>query len=111
MTGNDFSTECVYRIHSRLLELIEYSCNVELGEQLKENPITIYTKAGEGGRLFGSITSKEIASEIKKQQDVDIDKRKILLNDPIKTLGSTLVEIKLHQRVTTKVQVVVLEKK
>lgn len=88
----------------------EYEEAVELGDKMKEMNIEIYSKAGEGGRLFGSITSKEIAEQLKKQKDIDVDKRKILLDEPIRSLGSTFVEIKIHQKVTTKIRVDVKEK-
>ena len=90
--------------------LIEYEAAVLLGKQMEEINIQIEVKAGEGGRLFGSITSKEIAEQLKKQKNLDIDKRKILMDEPIRTLGSTFVEIKLHQKVTTKIRVDVKEK-
>ncbi len=89
--------------------LIEYEEAVLLGKQMEEINIQIEVKAGEGGRLFGSITSKEIAEQLKKQKNLDIDKRKILMDEPIRTLGSTFVEIKLHQKVTTKIRVDVKE--
>ncbi|WP_314048782.1 50S ribosomal protein L9 [Peptostreptococcus stomatis] len=90
--------------------LIEYEEAVLLGKQMENINIQIEVKSGEGGRLFGSITSKEIAEQLKKQKNIDIDKRKILMDEPIRTLGSTLVEIKLHQKVTTKIRVDVKEK-
>lgn len=90
--------------------LIEYEEAILLGKQMEEINIQIEVKAGEGGRLFGSITSKEIAEQLKKQKNLDIDKRKILMDEPIRTLGSTFVEIKLHQKVTTKIRVDVKEK-
>ena len=90
--------------------LIEYEEAVLRGKQMEEINIQIEVKAGEGGRLFGSITSKEIAEQLKKQKNLDIDKRKILMDEPIRTLGSTFVEIKLHQKVTTKIRVDVKEK-
>lgn len=90
--------------------LIEYEEAVLLGKQMENVNIQIEVKSGEGGRLFGSITSKEIADQLKKQKNIDIDKRKILMDEPIRTLGSTLVEIKLHQKVTTKIRVDVKEK-
>ena len=62
------------------------------------------------GRLFGSITSKDIAEQLKKQHDIVVDKRKVLLNEPIRVLGSTNVEIKIHQKVITKIRVDVREK-
>ena len=88
----------------------EYEAAVELGKKMEEMNIVIYSKAGDGGRLFGSITSKDIAEQLKKQHDIVVDKRKVLLNDPIRTLGSTIVEIKIHQKVVTKIRVDVREK-
>ena len=74
----------------------EYEEAVELGDKMKEMNIEIYSKAGEGGRLFGSITAKEIAEQLKKQKGITVDKRKILLNEPIRVLGSRFVEIKIQ---------------
>ncbi len=98
---------------NKSLELKEqkrYEEAVELGKKMEELNVVIYSKSGEGGRLFGSITSKDVAEQIKKQHDIEVDKRKILLEDPIRTLGSTNVEIKIHQKVTTKMRVDVREK-
>ena len=55
-------------------------------------------KSGEGGRLFGSITSKQIAEELQKKHGIKIDKRKIELDDAIRSLGVTKVPVKLHQK-------------
>ncbi|MBP3039992.1 50S ribosomal protein L9 [Bacillaceae bacterium Marseille-Q3522] len=62
--------------------------------------IEITAKAGEGGRLFGSITSKQIAEELQKKNGIKIDKRKIDLPDAIRSLGYTKVPIKLHSEVS-----------
>ena len=88
----------------------EYEEAVELGDKMKEMNIEIYSKAGEGGRLFGSITAKEIAEQLKKQKGITVDKRKVLLNEPIRVLGSRFVEIKIHQKVVTKIRVDIKEK-
>ncbi|SCI29421.1 BL17 [uncultured Clostridium sp.] len=88
----------------------EYEAALELGKKMEEMNIVIYSKVGDGGRLFGSITSKDIAEQLKKQHEIVVDKRKVLLNDPIRTLGSMNVEIKIHQKVTTKIRVDVREK-
>lgn len=88
----------------------EYEAAVELGKKMEELNVVIYTKAGDGGRLFGSITSKDIAEQIKKQHNIEVDKRKITLDEPIRVLGSRFVDIKIHQKVTTRVRVDVKEK-
>lgn len=88
----------------------EYEAAVELGKKMEELNVVIYSKAGDGGRLFGSITSKDIAEQIKKQHSIEVDKRKITLDEPIRVLGSRYVDIKIHQKVTTKIRVDVKEK-
>ena len=84
----------------------EYEAAVELGKKMEEMNIVMYSKAGDGGRLFGSITSKDIAEQLKKQHDIVVDKRKVLLNEPIRVLGSTNVEIKIHQKVIRNLQAI-----
>lgn len=81
-----------------------------LAAKLGEMTVQLKAKAGEGGRLFGAITSKQIAEELEKKK-VKIDKRKIQLDDPIRSLGVTQVQIKLHPEVTAKVNVQVVEEK
>ena len=71
--------------------------------------MTLKIKAGEGGKLFGSISSKEIAQAAKEQQGLDIDKKKLVLPNPIKAVGTTVVPIKLHPQVTGELKVVVQE--
>ena len=80
-----------------------------LGKEMEGKTIHVKVKAGEGGRVFGSVSSKEIAEEIKKQLGYDIDKKKIQLDTPIKALGVTSVSIKLHTKVTTEIRVHVAE--
>ena len=76
-----------------------------VGKELKGKEVKVAVKAGDGGRVFGSVSSKEIAEEIKKQLGREVDKKKILLDSPIKTLGVTEVSIKLHPKVTTEIKV------
>ncbi len=71
-----------------------------LAEEIKEKSITVKIQAGVEGRVFGSISSKEIALEAKKQLNMDIDKKKIIIPDAIKSLGTYNVNIKLHKDVT-----------
>ncbi|WP_042169727.1 50S ribosomal protein L9 [Paenibacillus gorillae] len=77
----------------------------ELGKKLEELTIVIKAKAGEGGRLFGAITSKQIAEALADQQGIKVDKRKIELDEPIRTLGVTQVPLKLHADVKAKLNV------
>lgn len=76
--------------------------------KLKEMVVTIKTKAGEGGKLFGSITTKQIAEELEKK-GIALDKRKIEMSDAIRSLGTTIVKIKLYPEVTAELRVQVTE--
>ena len=78
---------------------------LDLAHQLADKSIVVKTKVGESGRLFGAITSKEIASAITEQTGVEVDKRKIVLDKPIKETGVETIEIKLFQDVKAKVVV------
>ena len=78
-------------------------------KELDSAEITITAKAGQGGRLFGSVTSKEIAAEIKKALSLDIDKKKIVLDSDIKAFGTFNVPIKLYTGISATLKVVVKE--
>ena len=82
----------------------------ELSKKIEEASITVEIKLGEGGKTFGSISSKEIAEEVKSQLGYDVDKKKVQLKDAIKTVGEHEVKIKLHPKVTTTLKVKVLGK-
>ena len=81
----------------------------DLAKHLEDKSITLSIKAGEGGKAFGSVSSKEIAKAIKDQLNLDIDKKKLVLPEPIKTFGTHEVPIKLHKEVTGKLAVKVVE--
>ena len=80
-----------------------------LAEKLEGLSVTISMKAGEGGRAFGSVSGKEISKAITEQLELDIDKKKFQLQDPIKTFGTHEVPIRLHKDVTAKLAVKVVE--
>lgn len=82
-----------------------------LADQMKEESVTLSIKVGEGGRTFGSVSSKEVAEACKSQLGHDVDKKKIVLKEPIKSLGTHIVDIKLHTKVTAKLSVKVVEGK
>lgn len=81
----------------------------KLKEQLEKMVVEFTAKAGEGGRLFGSITSKQIAETLQKVHNIKVDKRKIELEDAIRSLGYTKVPVKLHSEVTATLTVHVKE--
>ena len=81
----------------------------ELGKKLEAGKVELAIKIGEGGRAFGSVSSKEISVAVKEQMGYDIDKKKIQLKDAIKALGTHMVPVKLHAKVTAELKVVVTE--
>ena len=80
-----------------------------LGKKIEAGKVELAIKVGEGGRAFGSVSSKEIAVAVKEQMGYDIDKKKIQLKDAIKTLGTHTVPVKLHPKVTADLKVIVTE--
>ncbi len=76
-----------------------------LGAKLEELKVNMKIKTGEGGKTFGSITAKEISEALKKQHGIDIDKKKIVMKDAIKSVGSFSVSVKLHTKVTAELSV------
>ena len=90
-------------------ELQQLAAAKELAAQLEKSSITVSIKAGEGGKAFGCVSSKEIASAIASQLSLDIDKKKLVLPEPLKTFGVHEVPIKLHKEVTGKLAVKVVE--
>ena len=81
----------------------------ELAAELSAGKVELAIKAGEGGRTFGSVSSKEIAVAVKDQMQLDIDKKKIQLKESIKSLGTHIVTVKLHPEVSAELKVVVKE--
>lgn len=80
-----------------------------LAKEMEGKTVKLAVKTGEGGRVFGSVSSKEVAEAMKKQLGYEIDKKKILMEAPIRNLGVTNVPIKLHTKVTVEIKVHVTE--
>lgn len=93
----------------RRLKLAEIEAAQKLAESLKGKEIKLTVKSGENGRLFGSITGKDIADELNKKFKVNVDKKKIVV-DTIRQLGIYDVEVKLYPEISTKIKLVVSEK-
>lgn len=94
-------------------ESIQYQKDVaeenahNLSKKLEEVSLVLTAKSGDNGKLFGSITAKDVADELKKLTKIDIDKRKIVLPDGIKALGEYTLDVKLHPGITGKLKVTV----
>jgi large subunit ribosomal protein L9 len=81
----------------------------EEAQELSENPIVIKAKAGEHGKLFGSVTSPDITAALKKSTGFEIDKKDVSIDEPIRHTGTHEVKVKLHKNVTATVKVQVVE--
>lgn len=79
----------------------------KLADKMKGLNVEITAKAGENGKLFGSITNKEIAEALNKQHKIKIDRKKIVLDEPIKSLGELTVEVKIYPEITSDLKVVI----
>ena len=80
-----------------------------LAAEIGEKTVHVSIKVGEGGKTFGSVSSKEIAEAAKAQLSLELDKKKIQLSNPIRNLGVTIVPVKLHPKVTAELKVHVTE--
>ena len=86
-----------------------YQAALKLADEIKDKTVEVKMKAGEGGRTFGSVSSKEISEAAKTQLGLDIDKKKLQLPNPIRNLGVTQVPVKLHPKVTGSLKVWIKE--
>ncbi|MCD8239466.1 MAG: 50S ribosomal protein L9 [Clostridiales bacterium] len=87
----------------------EYQEAKALGEKLGAITVSLGVKSGTSGRIFGSVTGKEIAQALKEQQGIEIDKRKIVIAEPLKTLGEAEVSVKLHTKVTASLKLNIMK--
>lgn len=95
------------RENERKQKLAEMEAAQKLAAELKGKEINITSKTGESGKLFGAITSKDVAELIKKQYNVQVDKKKIVM-DTIKVAGQFEIEVKLYPEVSTKMKVIIV---
>ena len=86
-----------------------YEAALALAKELENKKVVVKMKGGEGGRTFGSVSTKEIAAAAKAQLGLELDKKKMQLSEPIRSFGMTEVPIKLHPKVTGKFTVHVVE--
>lgn len=86
--------------HKEKVEKENLEAAKALAERLKDLKVEVKIKEGEGGKTFGSVSTKEIASAVKSQLDLEIDKKKMQLSEPIKSLGMHEVTLRLHPKVT-----------
>lgn len=108
-TAQNINTLKLQKAHEEKVAQEQYEAAREFGEELKTKQVVLSVKTGEGGRVFGSVSTKEIAQAAKDQLGLELDKKKMQLPAPIRTVGTTLVPVKLHPKVTSELKVVVRE--
>ncbi|MFI3236530.1 MAG: 50S ribosomal protein L9 [Lachnospiraceae bacterium] len=108
-TSKNLNDIKLQKAHSDKLAKEQLEDAQALAVKIGENPVVVKIKAGENGRTFGSVSTKEIATALKTQMGLEIDKKKIVLPEAIKTFGSYDVAIKLHPKVTGTIHVKVQE--
>ena len=108
-TGKNMNDLKLQKAHEDKVSQENVDAAKAFAEELKDKQVTVGIKVGEGGRTFGSISAKEIAEAAKAQLGYELDKKKLQLSAPIKELGTTMVPIKLHPKVTGELKVVVKE--
>ena len=95
--------------HEEKVAQEQYEAAVALGKEVETKKVVVKAKCGEGGRMFGTVSTKEVAAAAKAQINLELDKKKMQLADPIKALGTYEIPVKLHQKVTAKLTVQVVE--
>ena len=108
-TGKNMNDLKLQKAHEDKVAQENLDAAKAFAEELKGKQVDVGIKVGEGGRTFGSISAKEIAEAAKAQLGYELDKKKLQLSAPIKELGTTMVPIKLHPKVTGELKVVVKE--
>ena len=97
------------KAHADKMAAEQLAAAKELAARLESVKVTLAVKSGEGGKVFGSVSSTEIAAAVKEQCSLELDKKKIQIQEPIRTLGVHEVSVKLHRDVTAKLRVQVTE--
>lgn len=95
--------------HAEKVAQENYEQAQALAKEVAQKKIQVRVKCGEGGKIFGSVSTKEIAAAAKEQAGLDLDKKKMQLNDPIKALGTYEVPVRLHPKVTARLAIEVIE--
>ena len=108
-TGKNLNDIKLKKANEERLAAEKFAAAQEFAKVVESKTVVLSIKAGEGGRAFGSISTKEIAAAALAQHELDIDKKKLQLSDPIKNIGTYKVPVKIHTKVTAELTVKVLE--
>lgn len=108
-TGKNINDLKLQKAHQDKVAAEQLAAAQALAAELSERSVEVKMKVGEGGKTFGAISTKEIAAAAKEQLDMELDKKKISVDEPIRSLGVHNVKIKLHPKVTATLKVKVSE--
>ncbi len=108
-TSHNINNLKLMKAHEEKVAKEQYEDAKKLAAEIEKLEVIVAIKSGKDGRTFGSVSSKEIATEFKAQHGIELDKKKICLDEPIRTLGTTIVNVKLHRDVMAKLSVRVKE--
>ena len=108
-TGKNINDLKLQKAHQDKVAAEQLAAAQALAAELSEKSVEVKMKVGEGGKTFGAISTKEIAAAAKEQLDMELDKKKISVDEPIRSLGVHNVKIKLHPKVTATLKVKVSE--
>lgn len=108
-TGKNLNDLKLQNQHAEKVAQEQYEAALKLSDHIKDKTVEVKIKSGEGGRTFGSVSTKEISAAVKQQLELDLDKKKMILSEPIKSLGTFEVPVKLHAKVTGTLRVKVTE--
>ncbi len=108
-TGKNINDLKLQKAHQDKMAAEQLEAARELKEELEKKELALSIKVGDNGKAFGAISSKELAQAVKDQLGLTVDKKKIVIDEPIKTLGSHEVKMKLHPKVTAALKVKVTE--
>lgn len=108
-TGKNINDLKLQKAHQDKMAAEQLEAARELKEELEKKELDLSIKVGDNGKAFGAISSKELAQAVKDQLGLTVDKKKIVIDEPIKTLGSHEVKVKLHPKVTAALKVKVTE--
>lgn len=97
------------KAHEAKVAKEQYEEALALAKRIEELPVDVTIKSGKDGRTFGSVSSKEVATEFKAQHGIEIDKKKFVMDEPIRAVGTSIITVKLHKDVTAKLTVRVRE--
>ena len=108
-TAENLNTLKLQKANQEKVAAEELAAAKEFAAKLEAASVQLYIKGGEGGKTYGSVSTKEIAGALMDQLGLEVDKKKIVIEEPIKTFGTHVVTVKLHREVSAKLPVIVSE--